>query len=193
MAASEVFAERGFHGASVEDICERAGFTRGAFYSNFASKDDLVLDLSSRHSEQVVDRIREAAAAPGSRPAGRPARRARGARRGPGPSGWLVLTTEFTLHAIRDAGARRALGRSSSSRSVNELISAVDEAVRARGARLPVPTELFVRAAMALSQGSMTQRLVEPGSLSRGRARADRAAPRCSARTRPEVSRRRPR
>jgi AcrR family transcriptional regulator len=41
-AAGEVFAERGFHGASVEDICERAGFTRGAFYSNFSSKDDLV-------------------------------------------------------------------------------------------------------------------------------------------------------
>ena len=30
--ALDVFAERGFNGASVEDICERAGFTRGAFY-----------------------------------------------------------------------------------------------------------------------------------------------------------------
>jgi len=46
-AAAEVLSERGFHGASVEEICERAGFTRGAFYSNFAAKDDLVLAPAS--------------------------------------------------------------------------------------------------------------------------------------------------
>ena len=44
-AAGRVFAERGIIGASVEEICEAAGFTRGAFYSNFADKDDLVLAL----------------------------------------------------------------------------------------------------------------------------------------------------
>jgi AcrR family transcriptional regulator len=44
-AAARVFAERGVIGASVEEICEAAGFTRGAFYSNFADKDDLVLAL----------------------------------------------------------------------------------------------------------------------------------------------------
>ena len=44
-AASQVFAERGVIGASVEEICDAAGFTRGAFYSNFADKDELVLAL----------------------------------------------------------------------------------------------------------------------------------------------------
>lgn len=44
-AARTVFAERGIIGASVEEICETAGFTRGAFYSNFADKDALVLEL----------------------------------------------------------------------------------------------------------------------------------------------------
>jgi AcrR family transcriptional regulator len=44
-AATTVFAERGVNGASVEEICETAGFTRGAFYSNFADKDALVLAL----------------------------------------------------------------------------------------------------------------------------------------------------
>lgn len=44
-AAISVFAEKGVVGAAVEEICERAGFTRGAFYSNFASKDELVLGL----------------------------------------------------------------------------------------------------------------------------------------------------
>ena len=44
-AATSVFADRGIIGASVEEICEAAGFTRGAFYSNFADKDALVLAL----------------------------------------------------------------------------------------------------------------------------------------------------
>ena len=167
-AAGEVFAERGFHGASVEDICERAGFTRGAFYSNFSSKDDLVLELTRRHAEDLVERIRAAskrehasaeevlrdvlaALADDSRSKER----------------WVVLTTEFTLHAIRDAGARRAWA--AQQRLVrDELASVVDEAVARQGLTLPMPTDVFVRVAMALTQGSLTQRLVEPRSLAVG-------------------------
>ena len=44
-AAREVFVERGLHRASVEAIAERAGFTRGAFYSNFSSKQELFAEL----------------------------------------------------------------------------------------------------------------------------------------------------
>ena len=44
-AAVPLFAERGISASTVELICERAGFTRGAFYSNFESKDDLVRNL----------------------------------------------------------------------------------------------------------------------------------------------------
>jgi AcrR family transcriptional regulator len=44
-AAAQVFADRGFGRTSVEHVCEAAGFTRGAFYSNFADKDALVLAL----------------------------------------------------------------------------------------------------------------------------------------------------
>ena len=44
-AAAAVFVERGLHRASVEAIAERAGFTRGAFYSNFASKQELFAEL----------------------------------------------------------------------------------------------------------------------------------------------------
>jgi AcrR family transcriptional regulator len=44
-ASRVVFAERGISGASVEEICEAAGFTRGAFYSNFADKSALVLAM----------------------------------------------------------------------------------------------------------------------------------------------------
>lgn len=48
-AAVAVFADRGINGASVEEICEAAGFTRGAFYSNFADKSELVLALLERN------------------------------------------------------------------------------------------------------------------------------------------------
>src|SRR5438309_5825862 len=42
-AAADVFAQKGFYGASLEEIAEAAGFTRGAIYSNFGSKDELLL------------------------------------------------------------------------------------------------------------------------------------------------------
>ena len=167
-AASEVFAERGFHGATVEEICERAGFTRGAFYSNFSSKDDLVVELSRRHSEALVDRIRLA-----SKRAHRSADDllrdvfAALADDTRSQERWLVLTTEFTLHAIRDAVARRAWA-AQQRRVRDELVAVVDEAVARQGLALPMPTELFVRAAIALAQGSMAQRLIEPRSLSVG-------------------------
>jgi AcrR family transcriptional regulator len=45
-AAAEEFAAHGFEGASIDAITERAGFTRGAFYSNFSSKSDLLVELS---------------------------------------------------------------------------------------------------------------------------------------------------
>lgn len=47
-AAAEVFAEVGLDATSVEAVCERAGFTRGAFYSNFASKEEMLLELAAR-------------------------------------------------------------------------------------------------------------------------------------------------
>lgn len=58
-AAIEAFAERGVMAASVEDICERAGFTRGAFYSNFGDKDELVLALIDQQTSDVVTRTHQ--------------------------------------------------------------------------------------------------------------------------------------
>lgn len=58
-AAAQVFAEEGLDAASVEAICERAGFTRGAFYSNFETKDELFLELAGRVARARVDSVRE--------------------------------------------------------------------------------------------------------------------------------------
>ena len=48
-AAREVFLERGFHPATLDEIAERAGYTKGAVYSNFAGKDDLFLAMLGEH------------------------------------------------------------------------------------------------------------------------------------------------
>src|ERR1700712_894698 len=71
-AAADVFAERGFGRATVEEVCERAGFSRGAFYSNFDSLDELFFALYSDSGADVV----LARGAPGgaARPGGLPAR-----------------------------------------------------------------------------------------------------------------------
>jgi AcrR family transcriptional regulator len=59
-AARTVLAREGIQGASVEHICDQAGFTRGAFYSNFTSKDELVLALFHRERAAMMDVLREA-------------------------------------------------------------------------------------------------------------------------------------
>ncbi|KHK97975.1 hypothetical protein LK09_09025 [Microbacterium mangrovi] len=56
-AAMEVFAEVGLDAASVEAICDRAGFTRGAFYSNFDTKDELFLQLAARVASDRVTAV----------------------------------------------------------------------------------------------------------------------------------------
>ena len=58
-AAYEVFAETGVHAASVEMITERAGFTRGAFYSNFDTKEELFFALAERENRIRFERLQE--------------------------------------------------------------------------------------------------------------------------------------
>lgn len=58
-AAAQVFAEVGLEGATVEAVCERAGFTRGAFYSNFDSKDELFLMLAGSVADARLSTVRE--------------------------------------------------------------------------------------------------------------------------------------
>lgn len=53
-AAETVFARRGYHGASVEEIAREAGATTGALYANFASKEELFLELFDQSSSSDV-------------------------------------------------------------------------------------------------------------------------------------------
>ncbi|MGY3617455.1 TetR/AcrR family transcriptional regulator [Bradyrhizobium sp. USDA 10063] len=55
-AAARVFEEQGIRGASIEAIAAAAGFTRGAFYSNFKSKEELIIAMLEDHVEQTIRR-----------------------------------------------------------------------------------------------------------------------------------------
>ncbi|WP_249140508.1 TetR/AcrR family transcriptional regulator [Bradyrhizobium manausense] len=58
-SAYEVMAREGYEGASIERIAEEAGFSKGAFYSNFDSKEEIFLELLETHSVADVDEISE--------------------------------------------------------------------------------------------------------------------------------------
>lgn len=56
-SAREVVAREGYEGATIDRIAEEAGFTKGAFYANFSSKEEIVLELLETHSLADVDEI----------------------------------------------------------------------------------------------------------------------------------------
>jgi len=58
-AAARVFEADGIGGASIEAIAAAAGFTRGAFYSNFKSKDELIIAMLEDHVEQSIRRTHD--------------------------------------------------------------------------------------------------------------------------------------
>ena len=168
LAATEVFADRGFHGASVEDICERAGFTRGAFYSNFGSRDDLVLALYEQHVARLAERV-ESLAARGSADPEAILEGVFGvwAEQPQAQEQWFLLQTEFTLHAIRDKEAGRAWARQQA-QVRSQLVRLVQRIAQEHQLRLSVTPEEFVRLALAVYQGGMAQHLLEPRRVPRG-------------------------
>src|SRR5438552_4376847 len=105
-AARGVFARSGFHGASVEEIASRAGYSTGALYSNFDGKEDLFLVLMER---EIEEHSREIGAAVSRRSS--VAERATG-----GAAVWmtmierepdlLLLFMEFWAYGVRDPQVR---------------------------------------------------------------------------------------
>ncbi|MFC5720647.1 TetR/AcrR family transcriptional regulator [Streptomyces gamaensis] len=98
-AAERIFVERGYAEPTIEDICAAAGYTRGAFYSNFASKQDLLLALFDQHSAHRLDQLAELLADPSPGLGERIARTF--LEVDPSEQGWVLLFLEFRLRAAR--------------------------------------------------------------------------------------------
>ncbi|BBB00334.1 putative TetR family transcriptional regulator [Actinacidiphila reveromycinica] len=136
--AERAFAERGFHGASIGYICQCAGRTTGAFYSNYDSKVKLFLDVFRRHSDRTAEGVEQALAAVDTSrdPAAALAAVFAGVADRVLDERWLSLTMEFRLMAIRDAEAAGALAEHEE--QFNGRVGAALDAVYARIGRRPV-------------------------------------------------------
>ncbi|MCL6702043.1 TetR/AcrR family transcriptional regulator [Pseudomonas sp. T1.Ur] len=55
--ATDLMIKKGFHAASVNTISEEAGYSKGAFFSNFSSKSELLLQLTQRFKRVEIDRL----------------------------------------------------------------------------------------------------------------------------------------
>ena len=106
-AATEVFAKRGFEGASLEEIAETAGFTRGAIYKNFAGKEELFFAVTDFLNEQVIDAFRAIApATPDTREWDFSALADMWRASVADFSDLLALSKEYELYVLRNPGAR---------------------------------------------------------------------------------------
>jgi AcrR family transcriptional regulator len=101
-AAVQVFARRGFHGASVEAVAEEAGFSTGAVYSNFKSKEELFLSLYEERIQRRRRELSDAFARAGGREAGLASAAAEVEQVWETERDWFLLYFEFVLHAARN-------------------------------------------------------------------------------------------
>ena len=163
-AAATVFARRGFAGASLDEVAEEAGLTKGAVYSNFDSKEELFqaviddrLNEPMRHrAEGIVSSTgtTEEHAMAGARLFVDVVEQEREV---------FLLALEFHIHVARHpelapayaARSREELGR------IADLIRQHTEG----GGSLPLPVEHMAIAVEALSQGIALQKLADPDSV----------------------------
>lgn len=169
-AAESVFAERGFHGATLEQVAERAGYTRGALYWNFKDKDDLFAAVVERRSDERLGAIEEhrrrAADSEAFLDALRAADTAAGgaerARR------WHLLAVEQLAYALRNPGAGKRIA--AQERKINAAMGELAAAVYAeRDLEPPLPQHQLGIVVHALDWGLRMQRQLNkddvPGDL----------------------------
>ena len=156
-AAAEVFTDRGIGAASVEDIVSAAGFTRGAFYSNFANKDELIIAMLQDHVVRSAQRNLELLAEHhdpiGFVAALRAVDRSRQDPLGRAP----LLHMELILYTVRAAQHRPELAERLAAR--RQLIA---EIVRRTGAPRDLDADQVAAILLALEDGFRLHRLIDP-------------------------------
>lgn len=160
-AARSVFARRGYHGASVEEIAAEAGFSTGALYSNFDGKEDLFLALMDHVTDVYCAEI--AAEIDGvSSIAGRARDGARHwmeiVEREPE---MLMLFVEFWAYAARDPGARERVA-TCFGKTRQVLTKLISDGAREFHMQLEMPAEQLAIAIDALADGIARQKLADP-------------------------------
>lgn len=162
-AALRVFLTRGYHAATLEQIADEAGFSKGVVYSRFDSKADMFLAL-------LTDRLAERAAQNASA-AGRLvqsgeltvllelARQAELAT-----PGWRLLVTEFRAHAARDPDLSRRYAAAHAG-TVDGLASAIAAVAEQNCVALAVPARQLAELVLAIETGVALEQLANPQAI----------------------------
>jgi AcrR family transcriptional regulator len=158
-AAFRVFAAKGFGQARIDDVCEAAGYTRGAFYSNFTSLDELFFELYDERAAIIAEQVTEALASAPEDPS-IPATIARTAATLLLDRDWLLVKTDFLLYAARhpEVATRLAEHRALLRGAIESRLESVRE-------HLPVPEVGAAARAVVAAYDGVTVQLLLDGDL----------------------------
>jgi AcrR family transcriptional regulator len=160
-SAAKVFSRRGLQQASIDEVAEDAGFTKGAFYANFKSKEELFLAMLDERFAEKLEQI-ERLAEGGEELEQEPRRVGEEIGRYlPADREWQRLFFEFAAYAARNDDFREEL--LTRYRALRERITAVYERRASElGIELPVPYEVVAQMTFAMGNGVALERLLEP-------------------------------
>lgn len=150
-AAQAMFMKKGFVGASVEDIALAAGYTRGAFYSNFSSKPELLVELLRRDHDAMQVELRAIFTSEASREE-MEARVIAYYSRMPQDNKLFLLWVEAKLLAARDARFRVRFNAFMKEKR-ERLAGDIEEFSARMGLTVPFDPELLVVGLMGLCDG----------------------------------------
>jgi AcrR family transcriptional regulator len=159
-AAFSVFAAKGFGRVSIEEVCDAAGYSRGAFYSNFATLDELFFALYRQRAELIAEQVAGALAVDGP-DLDVPAAVGRVTEVLLLDLDWLLVKTDFLVHAARHPDVAQSLLEHRA-----RLRGAVaDRLARARGRTAPPAVlgdpDSAARAVVAAYDGVTAQLLLD--------------------------------
>jgi AcrR family transcriptional regulator len=163
-AAEIVFARRGFNGASLEEIAETAGFTRGAIYKHFTDKEDLFLAVNDRFNDRTLHaftELLEDQGAQGFDDVDLDAVATIWRQRFAQDRDLFILGLEFNLYLARNPEVRDRVvaRRHESSRRVAQFM---EERAGAAGVKLPLPTEDLANIFLITSDAFSAAALMDP-------------------------------
>jgi AcrR family transcriptional regulator len=163
-AAKRIFAQQGFEAARLEDIAAGAGYTRGAFYANFDSKEDIFFAI---FEEWVRERIESLTSA--IRRHTNPVEKLAAVRRHYAELATdrrlVLISMEFKLFALRHPEAHARL-RSRHRRIRASLAELFSEIMDALGKNIPIAYPAATACLSAVSQGLLLEHMIDPKTLS---------------------------
>jgi AcrR family transcriptional regulator len=164
-AGAQVFAERGFHGASLDEVASVAGFTKGAVYSNFKGKDDLFLAVLESRYERELAALFGALDSSTGNPEDLSEFTAHIRRQfNDDEDLWSVLYQEFCLYAVRNPEARVKLA--AVQRADVDVVTQFIATERKRyGIEVAEPPDHQARIVIALFRGLSNMRSVDRESV----------------------------